>query len=1312
MLAPKQAAPPSQAIGPYRLLGVIAEGGMAIVYRAERAGTREPVALKTVRVPHASHLAGIRREIQALLHLRHPGIVRVLDEGVEGGLPWYTMELLEGRTLDDEIRAAWGQPIHRLSQGTPERFEEPFDDAPSAQTGIALAARAPTPTRETAIQPLAIATADIARGARVSPRPRAGGADLPHVLQVMRELCETLAFLHGEGIIHRDIKPANVFLRGGTAPVLMDFGIAWRMPVAVGREVLDLPLPSAGTVEYMAPEQIRGEIMDARADLYAVGCILYQAVTGRVPFGSTADQVVLRGQLFSRPTPPSEVVDDVAPALEDLILRLLEKRPRDRLGHAGDVASALEAIGAPRRPGWEPAPARAYVYRPGLSGREEPMGELTHHLDRLAGGSGGCVLVRGESGIGKTHLCMAVAHAAAARDLEVITGSCAPVVPCATTAADARGGAAARAAFSLNDAPLQAFRPLLRAIVDRCLEGGAGLTREILGHRAKVLAPCEPALAHLPGVQGYAEPPVLPARAARARLLRAIAEVITAFAQKWPLLLVLDDMQWADELSIELLASLPGGYFDRCPALILGTCRSEQIRGRLEELVAMPGITRIDLGKLDEESVAAMVGDMLAMSAPPEPFVRFLSLRSAGNPFFVAEYVRAALAEGLLCRSPAGRWQLARTATGEATYDGLPLPASLGELCGRRLSNLSPAARELMETASVLGRDSDWSLLSEAVAMDDDAAMDAARELVARHILEEAEPGRLRFLHEKLREAAHDRIPAARRAALHAAAAGAIEARAASAADFPLFYAKIARHYTEAGRGGKAIEYLEKAGEHALETCSNREAAGFFGELVARGEEAGLDRTTEEGRLKWGRWERRLAEACSGLGEFGPMMEHAGRALSWAGHPLPVSPSGWVLRLAREVVVQAAHRIAPRPIAAPGSAPRAGAVEASITLAGLAKVYFFCDARRALTAGLWSMNLAERAGGGAKLASVYAVLGLMLGFCRLPGLAWTYFALARGTAERTNDEAGLVFSLYVQGFWLHTQGGEWGVVSSICEEAIEKARRLGDPNEVGSAELILALTELASGRIHESRRRFQALTLGAAQRANGRHVTVGLTCLGSALLKLGEIDEAEARLEEARAGLERREDSQVKATCLGLLATVHARKGHIDKAVAVADIVCSEAEKAPALMGLGTAYGGAAEAYLARLERALKSRPAEIVEARRALRRILPKLLLATRIHPIEGPAYHCIQGRMRWIEGAPARAKRSWERGLAVTVKLNLPYEQAIARIDLARAEPPGSAARERHLDTAEALCVEMGCRSALTEIWALRVGAPAGLN
>jgi serine/threonine protein kinase len=146
--------------------------------------------------------------------------------------------------------------------------------------------------------------------------------------------------------------------------VLVDFGLLARFGGSISREVLDVSVLSAGTLGYMAPEQIRRQFLDARADLYTLGCMLYEVVTGRPPFVAALPAQLLDQHLHSEPDAPSSLAEDVPPELDELILRLLRKDPRDRLGYASDVARVLDQLGAREWDEARPLPqARSYLYR-------------------------------------------------------------------------------------------------------------------------------------------------------------------------------------------------------------------------------------------------------------------------------------------------------------------------------------------------------------------------------------------------------------------------------------------------------------------------------------------------------------------------------------------------------------------------------------------------------------------------------------------------------------------------------------------------------------------------------------------------------------------------------------------------------------------------------------------------------------------------------------------------------------------------------------------------------------------------------------
>jgi serine/threonine protein kinase/tetratricopeptide (TPR) repeat protein len=775
-------------LGPYRITGVLGRGGMGVVYRAEHLEKRAPVALKTVRAASEVLLAGIRREIHALRRLSHPGIARILDEGLSHGLPFYVMDLFEGGTLR-----------HRLESSRSMRTAE-------ASAG----AWQPTSTDALVTGPVA---EPLPLPAPASKRPKIDLPALHSLLSLVRGLCAPLAHLHGEGLVHRDLKPENIFIREDGQPVLVDLGITASFSGAASREQLAAEGRVMGSVAYMAPEQLQGELVDARTDLYALGCILYECLVGRPPFaGSWAGSIVFQ-HLNEAPTPPSRHVEGVPEQLERLVLRLLEKRPNDRLGYAEDVAEALATLGAEGE-GRQGLPRpRSYLYRPGLEGRAGPLEELGSALEQLRQERRGqLILLEGESGVGKTRLALELALLATRRQVKVVTGQC--TLWSMTTPEQGRAAV-----------PLHPFRPLLQLLADRCRERGATEAERLLGTSGRWLALYEPALAELPWVKAQPEPPALPPAVAQQRILEALRKALLGLTQEQPLLLVLDDLQWADELSLAFLKVLAtrGG---EPGLLILGTCRLGETGAELTELLSAPGARRIALGRLDTGSVGAMVAGMLALRESPAELVDFLADSSSGNPFFIAEYLRAAIDEGLLARDKAGAWHLRQPGEGaDKMARHVPLPRTLAELIERRLSALGGDGQQLVECASVLGREFDGALLPTLAGLSETMALDALGELRRRQLIEETASGRLRFVHDKLREIAYERTALERRRTLHLGAAGLIEARSPEAPDvFP----ELGHHFSQAGVHDKALLYFGRAADRARATYANGEAIRLY----------------------------------------------------------------------------------------------------------------------------------------------------------------------------------------------------------------------------------------------------------------------------------------------------------------------------------------------------------------------------------------------------------------------------------------------------------------------------------------------------
>ncbi|MGH7671953.1 MAG: protein kinase domain-containing protein, partial [Gemmatimonadales bacterium] len=242
---------------------------------------------------------------------------------------------------------------------------------------------------------------------------------------LMAQVFEAIEFAHAKGIIHRDLKPENIIVTPEGRARVMDFGLAR----SEGRSRLTQTGMVVGTAHYMAPEQALQGKAEPRSDLYALGCVLYELITGQPPFAGEDPLAIITQHINLAPRAPRHHTPDLPPALETLILKLLAKDPQERPRSAGDVARMLtlassKALPVTEAEGVASQPLADRLRRVRLVGRADPVRRLMERLDGLTAGSGGVVLVSGEPGIGKTRVVDEVVAAARMRGLQVLIGRC------------------------------------------------------------------------------------------------------------------------------------------------------------------------------------------------------------------------------------------------------------------------------------------------------------------------------------------------------------------------------------------------------------------------------------------------------------------------------------------------------------------------------------------------------------------------------------------------------------------------------------------------------------------------------------------------------------------------------------------------------------------------------------------------------------------------------------------------------------------------------------------------------------------------
>lgn len=773
-------------LGPYTLHDVLGRGGIGVVVRASHRDGGSPVALKTTRALDPRAVASLRREAFALERLRHPGVVRLLDRDTSDERPWYTMVLHPSETLRDHLARKRGE----------------FDETEFAGAPAFIVADGPGHTTTYPAPPstIAITTSNTPRidDTWTDARPCPQIADVDLALGIGLGLAETLAYVHGEGFLHLDLKPDNVLVTEPRTPILFDFGLTRWTVGQLGREDLEQWTTDGGTVHYMAPEQCANEAVDARTDLYALGCLLYELLTGRPPFAGPSPRQIVRQHRETTPDRPAQLAIGVPRELDALVMALLAKSPRDRPSYASDIAARLRQLGARSPFGTQLPRPRSYLYRSNYVGSRVALDDVCRRIDDLEAAAGGVVLLAGDSGVGKTRTLAEASSYGRRRQAVVITD-------------DTRRSSAGRGDPDART-PLQLFASTMRAAVLRSRHGDEPDLDRALRTCARVLAPYEPTLRDISGFDTLLPVPPLPFAQARLRVFEAIAQLLTGLAGERGAIIVLDDVQWADQLSLLALGYLSKRLADDAvPALVVAAFRRDQSFAALDQLTTDPHTYTLRLDPLGVRAVGELLAGMLGLEAVPMGLAQVIEDRTGGNPYLVAEYLRMAIDEGMVSRDADGAWRLE---IGLGSVSAADVATELDTVVTRRIGALAPAARLALQAAAVLGRDADPSTWQATVAghIAPRELAELADELAFRQLLQTTRSGASRFPHQRVRQAAYASLDDDTRRDLHAAAATAIEHEGDDSSAALL---EQAQHWESAAIDHRARPcYLEAARRH------------------------------------------------------------------------------------------------------------------------------------------------------------------------------------------------------------------------------------------------------------------------------------------------------------------------------------------------------------------------------------------------------------------------------------------------------------------------------------------------------------------
>jgi len=813
----------------FAVVRTVGTGGMGIVYEAiDRERRNQTVALKTVRRLDPVSLYRFKHEFRSLAEITHPNLVPLYELIADGDQWFFTMEFVEqGKDLLSYLRrdASDGDAPTRLS-----------DETVDTTGGV----------------PALVGAGHEAKQSRDAVRRRrATSVDTEKLRACFRQLASAVAALHAAGKLHRDLKPSNVLVRPDGRVVALDFGLvadlrADRMSAGGGRTASREPKGSGsshstdaglvGTVAYMSPEQVSGTLLTPASDWYSFGVTLFEAITGELPFtGAPAD--VMADKRAGDGPPPSEYATDVPEDLDALCTALLRRDPKMR----PDGAEILVALGAHAAPALEAAP---------FVGRRAHLAQLHDAFSRVRGGHAIVCHVHGRSGVGKSALTSRfLDEVAASHDAVILAGRCYEQESVPYKAIDSLVDALTHHLVRLPNSDVEAMAP--RQVVD--------------------LARVFPVLQRVDAL-GFARetPSSADLLQVRRSAFEALRELIAALAQRQPLVLFIDDLQWGDVDSTAVLTNLIQPP-DAPPVLLLISYRSEY-------LTTSPCLTMLD-ATLRSSSVAdvRVLVDALTPEDARELAVALLGPANAGPE---AEWVvRESGGSALFV------YELVDHLKSGAATEGAP--RDLDDVLRGRIAKLPDATRRLLEVVAVAARPIRLEHAQTAAHLPsfDPQVIASLRGARLIRTMGTGPQGEVEAFHDRIRESIVARLAPDTVKHHHAGLAMSLELAGDADAE------TLAAHFEGAGDRDRASRYCERAALEAVQVLAFDRAEALFARAAALA-------TTEKDRV---RVQERMIHFFTDLARFDDAYAIARRAVEPFGVSLPARfvPPLFLIDLAR-----------------------------------------------------------------------------------------------------------------------------------------------------------------------------------------------------------------------------------------------------------------------------------------------------------------------------------------------------------------------------------------------------------------------------
>lgn len=915
-----------------------------------------------------------------------------------------------------------------------------------------------------------------------------------------------------------------------------------------------------------------------------------------------------------------------------------------------------------------------------LVGRETEQAVLKERLQALRDGEGGCVIVEGEAGIGKSRLVADLQDRAQAAGVLTLLGS-----------GEAMERSAAYHAwrpvfctlFGVHEAEGTTGADAVRQRVLAQIEGD-----DYLIERMPLLNVVLPL--HLPDndltAQMTGESRATSTRDVLIRILQRVQQPESG------LLLIIEDAQWLDSASWALVTAVRQQVH---PLLLVLATRplAGAIPGEYGQLCQAEGTCHLKLETMSQKDALALACQRLGAKVLEPRVARLIYEKTEGHPFFSEELAYVLRDARLIVIDEAG---VCRFSPEAAEGHDLRFPDTIQDAIISRIDHLPPTQQVTLKVASVIGRTFAFRVLRDVYPLPNHVNLLKQLDNLERLDItpRQSPPPDLVYIfkHAITQEVTYNLMLFSQRRDLHHKIALWYEETFAD--DLAPFYPLLAYHWMNAEDPERTIEYLEKAGQQALYNYANEEAVTFFEKALSLVEE----RQLEIDDLREARWRLWLGGAHINLVKLTEGREHIEVALAALGHPTPTTTWAKSAGLLKQVWRQILHRRWPkRYLGALAHNQQMVLITTSRAYEKLSEVYWSLnDTVASLYTVFVILNAAESTDCVAEMAFGYAGVGALTGMLSLHKLAERYIQRALSTLKDVEDFSSQATVNTIAGFY-YAGVGHWSKSSRLFEAAMDTCDRLGDHRRWCDSACNQMAVLFLQGEFSRALQLSEKICELTRLYQQAHFEVVGLLGKVYCFLHQGELEKASGALDALSAIVEKDEQTasgQWAIEVSGLQTIVHLRKQAHEEALRSAEETLNAAKQAfPSLFVALSGYSAAAEVYLALWENGLEEKGIDGLakEASKVLHKY-------TRIFPIGRPRDLLWCGTRYWLSGRQSKARTCWSQSLAEAEQLNMTYDKGLAHYEIGRHLLPEDPERQRHLSCAVEIFAELGAVHAHT--------------